>query len=76
MSFYEPNAIYIENGEEKKLFTYDSAWSIEDAMRAIEVWKYDYKYPIDKAWIDVRESGRVIARLDVEFGVKVCRNRT
>lgn len=37
-TFYEPNATYIENGEVKKLWTYDSAFTVEQAKKQISIW--------------------------------------
>lgn len=65
LTTFEPNATYQKDGKTEKLFTYDSALSVESAMRAIDVWKYDYKYPIDRAWIDVREGEKVTAIIEV-----------
>lgn len=64
---YEPNARYMEHGEEQKLFTYDSAFTMEQAVNAIRVWKTAYHYPMHKAWVDVRDGGKIIKTVDIKL---------
>lgn len=64
-AFYEPNAIYIENGEVKKLWTYDSASTLEQAKKQISIWKDYYHYNIVRGWVDVRCGNQVIGTIEV-----------
>jgi hypothetical protein len=62
---YEPNATCTQDGKTERLFTYDSALSEKEAMKAIDCWRNDYKFPLDKAWIDVREDGQIVRTIEV-----------
>ena len=62
---YEPNAIYIENGETKKLWTYDSASTLEQAKNQISIWRDFYHYNIIRGWVDVRCGNQVIDTIEV-----------
>ena len=64
-TFYEPNATYIENGEVKKLWTYDSAFTVEQAKKQISIWRDFYHYNIVRGWIDVRCDGDIIDTIEV-----------
>ena len=64
-AFYEPNAIHIENGEVKKLWTYYPASTLEQAKNQISIWKDHYRYNIVRGWVDVRCGNQVIATVEV-----------
>jgi len=64
-TFYEPNATYIENGEVKKLWTYDSAFTVEQAKKQISIWRDFYHYNIVRGWVDVRCGNQVIGTIEV-----------
>lgn len=66
MTEYEPNATYQKDGKTERLFTSDAGTTIEKAIDAINVWFYAYNFPIDKAWIDVRENGEIKATINIQ----------
>ena len=57
MKLYSPCATYYnkEKRSEENLFTYDSATSIKEAMKAFDCWLYGYHYSLTKMWIEVTD---------------------
>lgn len=62
---YHPMATYISSfGKKETLFVSTAALSMEQAERAIKVWRDDYNYNLTAAWVDVYENGELIQTVD------------
>ncbi len=58
MKQYWPHATDIKDGTSHMLFTYDSALTMKEAERQIDLWKKNFE--IVTAWIIESESGLIV----------------
>lgn len=51
-TFYWANAA---TGDGQKLWTYDSALTVDEALKVFEKWERDCGYRLKEMWVDVQE---------------------